>query len=350
MKKNLEITLLSATEVWGGIIWKEQNPMAETKEYFERDEFANNQMDVLKKYGTVAAVTDLQIITSFSNDYVISCDFRVPDDKSLRGISGIYYTKSCNESGAVLGGWLEEGKMYAGSSFSDEESIRPVLKLSEKLFNEVIINKRPGYNGVEEVELGEYPQYAVDDELREKLEIEYTFGHIDETGKSYFIHKKEGPYSNDLGIVPIQEYIYNGKKYVRILLPHSAKLSNGQKYEKGYPVWLEVSPVTWLIDEKTHSLISKRCLLAGVGFSDKNKYNGVFEETPIYRYLNDYMLNDLLHDEPILNKSLSVTEENLTNIEEILDQISDEDREAYLEALKTIKGNMSNPNPPKIRS
>ena len=47
-------------------------------------------------------------------------------------------------------------------------------------------------------------------------------------------------------------------------------LSNGVKYRDGDYVWVEVSPVKWLIDNKTGILISKKGLVSGIRFLDRN--------------------------------------------------------------------------------
>ena len=69
-------------------------------------------------------------------------------------------------------------------------------------------------------------------------------------------------------------------------------LSNGIKVKNGDMVCIEVSPVTWLIDNRDKKLIAKRGLLSGIKFNNK-KYDGDFDNTKMNEYLNKYMLKDL---------------------------------------------------------
>ena len=89
-----------------------------------------------------------------------------------------------------------------------------------------------------------------------------------------------------------------GKKYIRVqsCMTDFSKmvLSNGVKYKKGDYVWLRVSPVKWLIDDKTKLLISERALLSGIVFSLEDSYDGDFNNTEMFKYLNTYMLQELI--------------------------------------------------------
>ena len=59
-------------------------------------------------------------------------------------------------------------------------------------------------------------------------------------------------------------------------------------------IWVEVSPVKWIIDKETCTLISESGLVAGVKFQkDTQEYYGDFEKTVMYRFLNDYLVKDL---------------------------------------------------------
>lgn len=157
-----------------------------------------------------------------------------------------------------------------------------------------------GYNGTEEVEYGEYPQYAPDSDVQRRLENEYQRGNLRQTGRDYTFDKTEyDDYSQYFQPVTYEEYDYNGKKYIRIRAnsdygSNSFKLSNGESYRNGDYVWVEVSPVKWLVDDKTQTLVSKRGLLAGIRFhTDDKSYNGDFSTTDMKEYLDKHMLRDL---------------------------------------------------------
>lgn len=72
--------------------------------------------------------------------------------------------------------------------------------------------------------------------------------------------------------------------------------SNGCRYKYGDYVWVEVSPVVWLIDKKTKTLISKRGLVSGV-------YAENFQ-----KYLDTYMSKDLFQNVPLLQNNYSVND------------------------------------------
>ena len=156
-----------------------------------------------------------------------------------------------------------------------------------------------GYNGTEEVEYGEYPQYAADSRMQSILESEYNRG-MNKTGRSYtFDSVKYDDYDTGFKPVTYEEYEYQGKRYIRIRSNsdfggNKFKLSNGVEYRDGDYVWVEVSPVKWLIDYRTGILVSKIGLVSGIRFLDSNhNYKGDFSRTEMKEYLDRYMIRDL---------------------------------------------------------
>lgn len=276
MNFDKELTLLSEQEVWGVN--------------------GGRQLDVLEKYGTRSAITDLVILTGgYCED---SCSYMAPDDNSLKGRTGWVYTRSSDGDGAVRG-VNEDGSRYNGYSSKRNGAVRPAL-LSSFIFSQISPNRVRGYNGTEEVEYGEYPQYAPDSDVQRRLENEYQRGNLRQTGRDYTFDKTEyDDYSQYFQPVTYEEYDYNGKKYIRIRAnsdygSNSFKLSNGESYRNGDYVWVEVSPVKWLVDDKTQTLVSKRGLLAGIRFhTDDKSYNGDFSTTDMKEYLDKHMLRDL---------------------------------------------------------
>ena len=276
MNFDKELTLLSEQEVWGVN--------------------GSRQLDVLKKYGTRSAITDLVILTGgYCED---SCSCMAPDDNSLKGRTGWVYTRSSDGDGYVRG-VHEVGSGYNEFSYERDGAVRPAL-LSSFIFSQISPNRVRGYNGTEEVEYGEYPQYAPDSDVQRRLENEYKNGNLRQTGRNYTFDKTEyDDYDQYFQPVTYEEYDYNGKRYIRIRAnsdygSNSFKLSNGESYRNGDYVWVEVSPVKWLIDDKTQTLVSKRGLLAGIRFHTKDRsYNGDFSTTDMKEYLDKHMLRDL---------------------------------------------------------
>lgn len=277
MMAQAELTLLSEGQIWGND--------------------TENQLDIMRKYGTKAAITDLAILTGA---YVCEdTDYNIAEDNSLSGRVGWFWTKSDDKDGDVRAvikdgykNYLYRCKRYG--------AIRPALQ-SSLIFSKISPNRVRGYNGVEEVVFGEYPQMAADSSMQNVLEREYQNRNIQITGGNYtFDSRKYDDYDNGFLPVTYDEYGYQGKKYIRIKANsdfggENFELSNGQKYKDGDYVWIEVQPVIWqIIDDMTGSLVSKKGLLSGIRYHEKNtKYSGNFSTTEMNEYLNKYMLRDL---------------------------------------------------------
>ena len=275
---NQELTLLSVGQVLGN----------------DNEE----QLEVIKKYGTKAASTDLCALTGGA--LLNKTNYNVAEDKSLAGRTGSFWTKS-----PVKDGWGTEGVAAINKlgetflKFSGEWdcAIRPVLRFPE-IFSSVSLNQvKVGYNGTYEIEYGEYPQQTVSEDMQKILELRYNIG-MNKTGRSYTFYSVENVYNN-IKITPVtyEEYEYQEKKYIRIKAAFkifSELLSNGVEYENDDYVWVGVTPVKWLIDYKTGLLISKKNLVSGVRFLDeKLVYDGDFSKTEMKEYLDKYMLPDL---------------------------------------------------------
>ena len=296
MNKDFELTLLSEGQIWG-----------------TRKE---SQLYVMERYGIKAAITDLCILTG-------CC---ISNKKYIDGgkITGRFWTKSkfdWSKSQSLLDYDIypydvcavdENGEWFDVRRYSRQYAVRPVLQ-SSFIFSQIFSKRVKGYNGIEEVEYGEYPQWAADPKMQKLLELEYSRG-MYKTGESYTFDSAEIKtwVTDEIEFKPetYDVYEYLGRKYIRVKanFPFGIReftLSNNKKYKNGDYVWVEVSPVKWLIDEKTHTLISKYGLVSGIKFQVRWKkmknsgarcdspYVGDFNKTEMYEYLNQYMAKDL---------------------------------------------------------
>ena len=275
---NFNLTLLSERQIWGN----DTEP----------------QLEVMKKYGTKAAITDLCILTGGHLCNIKDFSYNIDEDSSLKGRTGCFLTRSSNGHVDVRAVNRDGTKSFMDRSVRSG-AIRPVLR-SSAIFSQISTNRVRGYNGTEEVEYGEYPQYAVSSEMQDILEAEYTKGKMNETGGSYTFDSVKYPdWTTGFKPVVYKEYAYQGKKYIRIKASSSFmglkfELSNECLYKDGDYVWVEVSPVKWLIDNETESLIAKTGLVSGIRFLDENHYyKGDFSKTAIKEYLDKYMAHDL---------------------------------------------------------
>lgn len=258
---------------------------------------SESQLEVIRKYGTKAAITDLCVLTG---SYLCEdTNFNIGEDRSLAGRTGLFWTKSDDWDNDVSTVSVHGGGHYQ-YRYERRAAIRPVLQ-SSVIFSQIFPNKVRGYNGTEEVEYGEYPQNAADSRMQNILESEYKYNRgMNKTGRSYtFDSVKYDDYDTRFKPVTYDEYEYQGKKYIRIKANSDFngdkfKLSNGVEYRDGDYVWVEVSPVKWLIDDRTEILISKKGLVSGIRFLDKKtNYEGDFDRTEMKEYLDRYMLRDL---------------------------------------------------------
>ena len=270
-----DLTLLSEGQIWGNS--------------------NESQLEVIRKYGTKAAITDLCILTG---SYL--CEdtyYNIDEDKSLTGRTSWFWTRSDDGDNKVRA-VNKYGNSRIKYRYKRNGAVRPALQ-SSVFFSQISPNRVRGYNETEEVEYGEYPQNAADSRMQNILEPEYNRG-MNKTGRSYtFDSVRYDDYDTGFKPVTYEEYEYQGKKYIRIKANSDFdgtkfKLSNGVKYRDGDYVWVEVSPVKWLIDDRTGILISKKGLVSGIRFLDKStNYKGDFDRTEMKEYLNRYMFRDL---------------------------------------------------------
>ena len=257
--------------------------------------FGNDKLDILKKRGTQAAITDFSILLGA---YVF--DYHIDNDSSLEGRTGWYWTKSDdgdNDARVVD----VDGIRTCRSVNSRNGGARPALPFSS--ISSIPTNGESGKrarDGILEVEYGYYPQKAVAKDMQERLERAYKNRTISRTKNSYTTDPVA--YDNyDTSFQPQahQEYEYNGKRYVRVNANsyydgYYFTVSNGKEYKDGDSVWLEVSPVKWIVDEKSHMMITEKLIFAGVQFNKESNYHTEdFDKTDIKTFMDRYLSRDL---------------------------------------------------------
>ena len=142
--------------------------------------FGSNQIDVIKKRGTKAAISDFSVLLG-------GCvsDYHIDNDSSLEGRTGYYWTKSDdgdNDARVVHASGLRDcitvNERFGGA--------RPALPFSS--ISSIPTNGESGKrarDGVLEVEYGYYPQKAVSRDMQERLEQAYRRGNISKTRNTY---------------------------------------------------------------------------------------------------------------------------------------------------------------------
>ncbi|MBO5183100.1 MAG: hypothetical protein J6B64_01750 [Bacilli bacterium] len=253
--------------------------------------FGSQQIDVIKKMGGKCAISDFAILLGA----YVSSDYHVDGDNSMRGRTGWWYLSSSAGDGDVRD-VDEDGARnwtYAGKRSG---AVRPALPFSN--ISDISLNGVKGRHGFLEVEYGEYPQYAVDTNLGRILDDSFQAGVLRRTGKTYTTDSRRWN-ANSERFSPVQheEFEYNGKRYVRVKsndTDENFKLSNGVTVHPGMYVWLEVSPIKWIVDDRAKMLVSKTLLASGIRFCNDRQYNGDFKNTEMYQYLNTYFARDMV--------------------------------------------------------
>ena len=262
----------------------------------EEQIFGSNQIDVIKKRGTKAAISDFSVLLG---GWV--SDYHVDSDSSLKGRTGYYWTKSDdgdNDARAVDA----NGIGFCNNGYERTGGARPALPFSS--ISNIPTNGESGKrarDGVLEVEYGYYPQKAVSRDMQERLEQAYRRGNISKTRNTYTTDsEKYDAYSRPFKAKTHEEYEYNGKRYVRVEANsdfggNQFTLSNGEQYRDGDNVWVEVLPVKWLVDEKTRTMITEKLIFSGVQFNRETNYHTRdFDRTDIKTFMDRYLSRDLV--------------------------------------------------------
>ena len=260
--------------------------------------FGENQLDIFKKRGTKAAITDFAILlggyfSPFSNIY---------NNSTLARRTGDYWTKSDNGDYNVLvvsdDDTIKWNEIKARST-----GARPALPLSS--LDDIPVNEGSkiirAKDGILEVEYGYYPQKVVLRDMQERLERAYVRSSFSiKKTNSYFTSdsRKYTAYNENFLAKQHEEYEYNGKSYVRVKTNLSfvskVQLSNGEEYKNDDYVWVEVLPVKWLVDEKSLFMITEKIISAGVRFNDKSNFHTEdFDKTEIKKFMDEHLWRDM---------------------------------------------------------
>ena len=263
--------------------------------------FDIDKLDILKKRGIKAAVTDFAIL---SGTFIVSLedmkegfkyDYVDGANKTLANRTGEYFTSSTVEDFDDDYSMITvdyRGIKTTDNVPSDVPAVRPAINFSFLDRKNCKVTKAE--DGILEVEYGHYPQQAADQKTQKELEYFFDMRTLQTTGNSFTTGKWKKP---------LIEYEHEGKKYVRVRAvlnsatdnPH-CELSTKEICKNKDAVWVEVQPVKWWLDEKTGIMLSEKLLFSGVsvyGFSNVDKYKGNFNDSDIKQYLDEYFAKDL---------------------------------------------------------
>lgn len=193
----------------------------------------------------------------------------------------------------------ECGTEYYASIIDRNVGTRPALPLSS--ISNIPTNGVSGCranDGILEVEYGYYPQKAVSSVMQYKLEQAFQRRSLSKTGKKYTTDsKKYYEFDEEFSPKQLEEFLLDEKRYVRVEANISdvfCKLSNGEEYMDGEPVWVEVAPVKWLVDERAKLMLTDKVIFAGVQFTHTKHYHTEdFDRTDIKIFMDRYLSIEL---------------------------------------------------------
>lgn len=303
-----------------------------------------NRLEVLKKYGSQALITDIGILTSYyvPNAYNLHHSFNNSNEQYGNYITSTF--KITNWFGPFSHydmNYIDKHGEDINTNMSDnlELGTRPVIDCPDDLHSKIKID-----NGIEMVEYGEFPQYVVSKKEQLELEKAFTLNCMAKTDRVFHLptiktekriimeavsiptagdhcssyhyithHKiiagslwyKTSSFDDTwISFVPYTEYNYNGSNYIRYQYGSLKNiiLSNGKEYKNGDYIWVRVSPVNWLFDSNRNLLISEKILVSGIPIyayaKNSNTYllNLTFEDTLINEYLYQYMYEEMINN------------------------------------------------------
>lgn len=158
---------------------------------------------------------------------------------------------------------------------SNSIGTRPVIDFS--LIKE---NAKKVDGSTNKYQFGEYPQTFVGSDMQKKLDDLYRSKCIDSTNRFYTISAFGK--DNSVAFYSLSEYEYEGKKYVRVPYLKDNKIEpttiDMLDYLPSY--WVEVEPITWLVDEELDIAMSEKVLFSGISFSDRE-----LNDSEYYKYV-----------------------------------------------------------------
>lgn len=253
-------------------------------------------LEVMKKYGSKVAPTDLTVILSGYMTY--------KDNRTSEGdLACTSWSASSYERNNVLC-----VSSYGEETWYDQRgrvvSARPALAPREA--SKISPSEARVLSGIRIAEYGQYPQTVADERTSARLERLHSSRSLRSTGKKYtFDAIGLSDYDTPFKAKSYPEYEMDGKRYIRVPGLHAdeySELSTGEEVEKGKPYWLRVQPIEWLVD-KSGWMITKKCLFAGIQFDTKKDYDGDFSKTSLKHYLDTYFAKEMMPIEHVATHS-----------------------------------------------
>lgn len=248
--------------------------------------WGDNALPTFKKVGTLHKTNNLvAILGGIVTIDISSVDLRLP----------VAWTASPDPFGKVRCVNYYGKKIWSFPQ-ARRPAIRPVIS-PEEAANIILTDLEEDEHHIITGKYGEFPRTVADEQTSSLLEGLCQNKKLSQTGKIYvFDVTNMDDEHMDCNPRGYHEYVYNGKKYIRI----SGRQSNRKNWpfafvpveersqlewvEPKKPYWVRVEPIKWYLDESGY-LVSAECISAGFQFSKRKAYNGNFENT----FMNPYL-------------------------------------------------------------
>ena len=258
----------------------------------EEQVFGNNQLDILRRYGTKCAITDFSILLGGH----VTSKYYTSEGNTRKNRTGWWWTRTpYNNNVRAIN---NDGNIYWDYVNDCTGGARPALPYSS--IKSISLDAARGSSGIKEVLYGEYPQTVASENKSSELETAYNNNSLKTTGKNYTIDSVDLiGYNSRFKSRKYTEYEYNGSKYIRFIGDSNCDgkvLSDGNIVNAGIAYWVCVEPITWLVDEKTNIALSKKILFSGVQFKNQKNYKGDFDKTNIKHFMDNYFSKEIVKD------------------------------------------------------
>ncbi len=251
----------------------------------EEDIFGPRQMNAFDNNEKKCVTTDFAILLG---GYVSSKDF--VGEKYIKKNRTTWYWTQNSSFGIKPSVIKENGEYNERYAYIRDGGIRPVMQIIDDRDFKFINDKEFIY--------GEYPQTILEEYESNNLERKFLEGRLIKTGKTYEVDSIEcNNTSLDYSPRKFDEYIHEGKKYIRIKGCNDTSgryLSDNRKIQEDNFYWVKVEPIVWLYDKNLNKALTKKVLISGIQYNNSLLFKTDFETSNIYKYLNNVFIKDIV--------------------------------------------------------
>lgn len=245
----------------------------------------DNSLNVFNINGKGVRVSDAAIIQG-----VLAVDpYLIHDDDLLDMRTCPYYISN---GGVVT---ADGNQVKLPKSKTQPENERAGLLCIMDLPKDPNVSANGGNGGVYKIQYGYSVDKAASKELQEELNKAYNLGTLQLSNNKFMTLREEDSIDTNeeskYCYQPLEEYIYNGKRYVRMIANYSdynnekILLSNGELYQKGDIIWVEVLPHEYFYSKEREKdiIVDAKVYYGGIS-------NFAFAEKFLKKYYNTNLL------------------------------------------------------------